>query len=236
MGKIFDINYALQCFGQILGALPITLLITAVAFLAGLAIGLFSALVKIYKIPVLNPIVTFYTSFIRGTPLLVQIYISYYGLPIILSYFNDKYGLAMDISGIPAIYFVYIAYSLNTGAYLTETIRGAIQSIDPGQYEAAYSIGMTNRQTFTRIILPQAFLWMLPNLGNTVISLIKDTSLAFSVTVLEIMGESKLLGSRGLRFFEVYLDAAVIYWITCIFLEIIVHRLEKRMKRKRGMA
>ena len=235
MNKAFDIGYALQCFGEILKALPITVLITAVAFLAGLAIGLFSALVKIYKLPALNWLVTFYTSFIRGTPLLVQIYISYYGLPVILSYFNNKYGLEMNISKIPAIYFVYIAYSLNTGAYLTETIRSAIMAVDPGQYEAAYSIGMTNRQTYTRIILPQAFLWMLPNLGNTFISLIKDTSLAFSVTILEIIGTSKLLGSRNLRYFEVYLDAALIYWMTCILIEIIVNRLEKRMKRKRGI-
>lgn len=236
MGKTFDIGYLIQYFTEILKALPITLLITIVAFSAGLLIGLFSALVKIYKTPVLHRIVSFYTSFIRGTPLLVQIYISYYGLPVILEYFNERYSLNMNISGIPAIYFVFFAYSLNTGAYLTETIRGAIESVDQGQSEAAMSIGMTGFQMLTRIILPQAFLVALPNLGNTMISLLKDTSLAFSVTILEVIGKSKLLGARNLRYFEVFVDAAIIYWMACILIEIVVKRLETRMKRKRGLS
>jgi His/Glu/Gln/Arg/opine family amino acid ABC transporter permease subunit len=236
MGKVFDAGYMVASFGEILKGLPVALLITAVAFSVGLVIGLFSALVKIYKIPVLKRIVAFYVSFFRGTPLLVQLYVSYYGLALLISYLSDLYNWNINIGKIPAIYFALVAFSLNTGAYLTETIRSAIESVDPGQYEAAYSIGMTNRQTFTRIVLPQAFLWVLPNLGNTVISLIKDTSLAFSITVLEIIGVSKVIGSRSLRYTEVFLSAAIIYWITCIVMEILVNRLEKRMRRKRGLA
>ena len=236
MGKAFSFDYMLRFFGTILSALPVTLLITVVAFSAGLLIGLFAALVKIYKTPVLNQLVVFYTSFIRGTPLLVQIYMAYYGLPMLLIYLNNKYSLNMNVSHIPAIYFVFVAYALNTGAYLTETIRAAIESVDAEQYEAAYSIGMTRRQTFTRIILPQSFLWVLPNLGNTFISLIKDTSLAFSVTILELIGMSKRLASGNLRYFEAYLTAALIYWVTCVVIEILVNILEKRMRRRRGLA
>jgi len=192
--------------------------------------------VRIYKVPVLRHIVGFYTSFIRGTPLLVQIYLAYYGLPLMLKALEASYGWRFDISGIPAIYYVYVAYSINTGAYLTETIRGAIEAVDIGQFEAAQSIGMTSQQMYLRIILPQAFLVALPNLGNTIISLIKDTSLAFSVTVIELIAQAKLTAARNLRFFEVYIAAAAIYWLTCIVLEHIVRLAERYAKRKRGLA
>ncbi|MCL2548093.1 MAG: amino acid ABC transporter permease [Symbiobacteriaceae bacterium] len=201
-----------------------------------MVIGFGSALVRIYKVPVLRHIVGFYTSFIRGTPLLVQIYLAYYGLPLMLKALEASYGWRFDISGIPAIYYVYVAYSINTGAYLTETIRGAIEAVDIGQFEAAQSIGMTSQQMYLRIILPQAFLVALPNLGNTIISLIKDTSLAFSVTVIELIAQAKLTAARNLRFFEVYIAAAAIYWLTCIVLEHIVRLAERYAKRKRGLA
>ena len=236
MGNIFDVNFLINSFWVIFRALPTTLAITAVAFFSGLVIGFFAALVRIYKIPVLQRIVSFYTSFIRGTPLLVQIYLSYYGVPILLKMLEAEYGWTMDISSIPAIYYVYVAYALNTGAYLTETIRGAIEAVDPGQFEAAQSIGMTGPQMFRRIVLPQAFLVALPNLGNTIISLVKDTSLAFSVTVVELIAQAKLTAARNLRFFEVYIDAALIYWFSCIAIEFIVKLAEKHMKRKRGLA
>jgi len=235
MGKIFDVNFLYSSFWTILTALPTTLAITAVAFLFGLIIGFFSALVRLYKVPVLRRIVGFYTSFIRGTPLLVQIYMSYYGVPILLKVLEANYGWKIDISAIPAIYYVYVAYSLNTGAYMTETIRGAIEAVDPGQFEASMSIGMTGVQMFRRIILPQAFLVALPNLGNTIISLLKDTSLAFTVTVVEIIAQSKLTAARSLRFFEVYIDAALIYWLSCLFIEFCARLAERHMKRKRGL-
>ena len=235
MGKIFDINFVFSSFWVILRALPTTLLITVVAFFCGLVIGFGSALVRIYKVPVLRRVVGFYTSFIRGTPLLVQIYMSYYGVPLLFKVLQQDYGWNINIAAIPAIYYVYVAYALNTGAYLTETIRGAIEAVDVGQFEAAESIGMTRFQMFRRIILPQAFLVALPNLGNTVISLLKDTSLAFSVSVIEIIAQAKLTAGRNLRFFEVYIDAAAIYWLSCIVIEFFAKRAEKHLKKRRGL-
>ncbi len=234
MGKPFDAKYMINMFGVIFQALPTTILITAVAFAAGLIIGFLCAIIRIYRVPVLRNLVTFYVSAIRGTPLLVQIYLSYYGLPIIIEQLNLSYGLKIDISSIHAIYFVYVAYSLNTGAYLSETIRGAIEAVDKGQWEAAASIGMTGYQTLWRIIIPQAFLIALPNLGNTIISLIKDTSLAFSVSIVELMGQSRIVGARNYRFFEVYIDAAIIYWVFCIIIELVFNRFERLLKRKSG--
>jgi L-cystine transport system permease protein len=230
MGQAFDIEFFFECIGEVFTALPITVLIAVVGFFAGLVIGFFAALAKKYKVPVVRQLVTFYTSFIRGTPLLVQLFLAYFGLPMFL-----KNGWDINIGSIPALYFVFAVYSLNTGAYLTETVRSAIETVDIGQYEAAMSIGMTGRQTFTRIVMPQAFLNVLPNLGNTFISLLKDTSLAFSITVMELIGTAKFVSSRNLRFFEAYVAAALIYWLTCIVCEIIVARLEKLMRRKRGL-
>ena len=127
---------------------------------------------------------------------------------------------------------MFIAYSLNAGAYLTESIRAAIQAIDKGQMEAAQSVGMTMSQAMIRIILPQAAKISLPVFANFFIGLLKDTSLAFTAAVPEIMGQAKIQAGRASRFFEAYIDAALIYWIICIILERILAVIEKRNKEK----
>lgn len=215
---------------EIIKFIPVTLKITVVSILIAVLIALLSALIRINKIPVLNKITGFYISFVRGTPLLVQIYLSYYGLPKLLDYINLRYGTEIDISSISAISYVYIAFSLNVGAYLSETFRAAILSVDKGQWEAALAVGMTKTKAFVRIILPQAFVIALPNLGNTVISLVKDTSLAFIISVVEMMGQAKIIGAQGLNFFEVYIVVALLYWIICIIIERSVNLWEKKLR------
>jgi len=131
---------------EIIKFIPVTLKITAVSMLFALIIALTVAIIRIYKLPVLKELAVFYVSFIRGTPLLVQIYLSYYGFPKIFDYINLKYGYNIDISMVPAIIFVYVAFSLNVGAYLSETFRASILSVDKGQSEAAQALGMTKLQ------------------------------------------------------------------------------------------
>jgi L-cystine transport system permease protein len=176
-----------------------------------------------------------YVSAMRGTPLLVQIYLSYYGLPKLLNYLGDRYGWSIDVSSIPAIAFIYLAFTLNVGAYASEIIRASISAIDRGQMEAALSVGMTRWQGLRRIVLPQAFAIALPGLGNSLIALLKDSSLAFLVSVVELMGEAKIQGARGLQFFEVYLVAALVYWVVCIAIERGVAVLERRVRRHEGL-
>lgn len=197
MGRIFDVSFVYLYLDDIVKGAPVALLITVVSFFSGILIGLFAALAKIHKLPVLSQIVTFYTSFTRGTPLLVQLFLLYYGLPIVSEALNAQFGWGLDVRGVPALAYALVVFSLNTGAYLTETVRGAIEAVDIGQYEAAQSIGMSGFQTHTRIVLPQAFLVALPNLGNTVIALLKDTSLAYVITVMEIMGSARRVGGRA---------------------------------------
>ncbi|MBN1469635.1 MAG: amino acid ABC transporter permease [Fusobacteriaceae bacterium] len=219
---------------EIIKFIPVTLNITVVSIIFAFIIALTTALIRINKIPFLNGIVKFYVSFTRGTPLLVQIYLSYYGLPKFLDYINMRYNKEIDIAAVPAILFVYIAFSFNVGAYLSETFRAAILSVEKGQIEGALSLGMTKFQSMIRIVLPQAFVYALPNLGNTIISLIKDTSLAFIISVVEMMGQAKIIGAQGLNFFEVYIVVAFLYWIICILVEKIVSILENRLRKFEG--
>ena len=235
--KLFDIEFLLTSIPEILQQLPVTLLITLVAMVAGLLIGAIVALIRIYQVPVLKQLAGLYVSFIRGTPLLIQIYLSYYGLPIVMQYINLYLGTNINVNGIAPIIFIFITYSLNEGAYGSETIRGAIQAVDKGQFEAAHSIGMTGFQTMRRIVIPEALKIALPNLGNSLLGLIKGTSLAFSISVVDIVAAADLIGARSYRFFEVYIVVALIYWITCSILSALVNLLEKRLKvSERGVA
>ncbi|BDG09842.1 amino acid ABC transporter permease [Anaeromyxobacter paludicola] len=235
MQPLLDFGFMWEVVPDLLRVVPLTLQITAVSLALALLVGLATALIRIYRTPVLSQLAAVYVSFIRGTPLLVQIYLAYYGLPKLLAWLGERYGWNVDVAGIPAITFIYFAFTLNVGAYSSESIRAAIQAIDKGQLEAALSIGMTPWQGMRRIVLPQALAVALPSIGNTAISLVKDTSLAFLVSVVELMGEAKILGARGLQFFEVYIVVALIYWVICIGIERVVAVLERRVRRFEGM-
>jgi His/Glu/Gln/Arg/opine family amino acid ABC transporter permease subunit len=234
MPTLFDYEFMAAAVPELLAAVPLTLQISAVSLLLALLVGLATALVRIYAVPGLKQLAALYVSFTRGTPLLVQIYLSYYGLPKVLDFLQGRYGWSLDVSGIPAIAYIYFAFTFNVGAYSSETIRAAILAVDKGQMEAALSIGMTRLQAMRRIVLPQALAVALPSFGNTAIALVKDTSLAFLVSVIELMGRAKIIGARGLQFFEVYIVVALIYWAICLVIERLVAALEVRVRRFEG--
>jgi His/Glu/Gln/Arg/opine family amino acid ABC transporter permease subunit len=220
---------------QLLETVPTVLLITIVGFSVGLVIGLGAALVKIHRIPVLRQIIAMYISFFRGTPLLVQLFIPFFGIPVIIIELNYAFGWSLNVRSITPIHYALVVISLNTGAYLTEAVRSALESVHKGQIEAAYSIGMSGWQTVRRIIIPQAFLVALPNLGNTIIMLVKDTSLVFTITVVEVLSRARWLATEHARPFEAYIGAATVYWAICLIVEFLVKTLEKTMKRRRGL-
>ena len=234
MGKIFDFQFMVKIIPSILRGIPYTIGIAVIGFGFGLILGLFGALFRIYRTPVLHRLTGVYVSFIRGTPLVVQILLIYYAFPILLKVINQQFGTNFNVSWIPAVIFMFVAYSLNAGAYLTESIRASILAIDKGQMEAALSVGMSMRQAMVRIVLPQAARISLPIFANFFIGLLKDTSLAFTAAVPEIMGQAKIQAGRASRFFEAYIDAALIYWIICFILERIVARIEKKKKEETG--
>lgn len=226
--KIFDPATMVEAFPRILQALPITLELTIVSAIFGLLLGFALAIVKIEKTKVFSPICSFFVSFMRGTPQLVQLFLAYYGLPLVMKEINALLGTSINVNKIPAIVYAFVAFSLNEAAYFSENIRSAILSVDRKEIEAAKSIGMTNTQTMLRIILPEAIVVAIPNIGNSIIGLLKGTSLAFTVTIMDVMGAAKVIAGRNLRYFEVYIVVSVIYWICSLVIEQIVKFIEKK--------
>jgi His/Glu/Gln/Arg/opine family amino acid ABC transporter permease subunit len=235
MSQFLDYGFMLETLPRIAAFIPVTLNLTVVSMAIALVIGFVTALVRLYRVPLARQLATFYISFIRGTPLLVQMYLAYYGIPKALDYLAEQTSWSLNVSGIPTLVFVYFSLSLNVGAYLSETIRAAIEAVDKGQMEASLSVGMTRWQGLYRIVLPQAVTIALPNFGNTLISMLKDTSLAFMISVVEMMGEAKLLGARSLQFFEVYIVVALLYWGVCVVIERGLSALEGRITRHKGL-
>ena len=185
----------------------------------GLALGFMLAMMRLSRFLPLSLLSRFYVSIFRGTPLIAQLFMIYYGLP--------QFGIELD--PMPA---ALIGLSLNTAAYTSETLRAAISSIEKGQWEAAASIGMTRWQTLYRVILPQAGRTALPPLGNSFIGLVKDTSLAATIQVPELFRQAQLVTSRTLEVFTMYLAASLIYWIMATLLSALQNRLEAHVNRQ----
>ena len=194
--KLFDFELVFSQIPTILSALPVTLELTLIATLIGYLLGLGLALIKLKRVPVLRQLAAVYISVIRGTPILVQLYVTYYGIPLILKWHNMNYGTNYNINAIPAILFAVVALGLNQSAFDAEVIRASIKSVDKGQIEAAKSMGMSGFQILGRVTLPQAIVVALPSLGNSLISLIKGTSLAFTVAVVDLTAQGRILAGR----------------------------------------
>ena len=180
-------------------------------------IALITALVQVANIKVLKQIARFYVWIIRGTPLLVQLFVVFFGLP----------SLGIIVDAFPSAVFVF---SINTGAYASETIRAAIESIPEGQMEAGYCVGMTYMQIMRRIILPQALRTAFPPLSNSLISLVKDTSLAASITITEMFMVAQRVAARTYETFALYCEVALIYLIFCTVLTKLQTICEKKLK------
>jgi cystine transport system permease protein len=200
--------------GAITGTIPVAL----ASFGLGLVLALLVALMRLSRNRVLSAVARVYISVIRGTPLLVQLFVIFYGLP----------SIGITISPWPS---AIIAFSLNVGGYAAEVIRAAILSVPKGQWEAGHTIGMSRRQSLVRIILPQAARVSVPPLSNTFISLVKDTSLASLILVTELFRQAQQVAAFSQEFMLLYLEAAVVYWVICLVLAGGQSALEKRLDR-----
>ena len=195
-----------------------TVLLSLGGMFFGVLLGFALAMMRLSRLWPLRIISRIYVSFIRGTPLLVQLFMIYYGLP----------QLGIELDPIPS---ALIGFSLNMAAYLSEILRAAIGSIDRGQWEAAASIGMSQSQTLRRVILPQAARTALPPMGNSFISLVKDTSLAATIQVPELFRQAQLITARTFEIFALYLTVALIYWVLATGLSWAQNRMEQRVNR-----
>jgi len=211
------INIAIESFPILMKGLGVTLFLTLIAMILGTILGVFLALGKIYGNKYFRWLSTGYIAVLRGTPLLAQLFILYFGLP--------PYGIKLS-----AITVALIGFTLNSGAYQAEYLRGSIQSIGSGQIKSAYSIGMTKWQGIFYIILPQAFRRVIPAWTNEFIYLLKYTSLAYMIGAPELMGNAKFIASRNYEFFKVYLIVALIYFIIVMILTEFFGWVERKVK------
>lgn len=232
---ILDYNFFQQAGPLVVQALPMTLLLTFVPVTVGLVLGFILALFKIKKIPVLSQLTDIYLSIFRGVPLLLMLFIAYYGLPKLINFlFFDGLRVASP-NKIPGVLAALLMLTLHSAAYLCEIVRGALNSVDMKQMEAAHAIGMTKYQAYTRIIIPQAIVVCMPNYFNFVLGLLKKTSLVFTISVMDIMTAAKIVAEEGYRFIEAYMLVGAIYIVSSFIFYTIFHKIELHARRQMGM-
>ena len=215
---MFKVSYFMEVLPIIASKVNITFQLTIAATVFALIVGVIIAIIGYYKVPVFYQFTRLYVSIMRGTLVVAQLYFFYYGVAL----------YSAVVRNMTPLIAVAVVMSLNMGAFMSESIRGALLSVDEGQKEAAYSLGMTNFQLITRIIIPQAVRIALPPLFNDIINLIKMTSLAFMLGVPDIMGAAKIEGARTFRYFEIYAAVMLVYWIIILLLGFIHKVLEKK--------
>lgn len=224
----FSFKRVFEYLPQLLSHLHITLIIASAGLVFGLILGTLIAAVRLFNIPVLKQIAIVYISFIRAVPVNIQLFIVYFGFPALLSPLFLPLGI--DINQAEPIYFVIATYAFSSAAFLSVMIAASIEAVDKGQSEAAHTVGMSRFQMFRRIISPQAFQIAIPELGNTVVSTLKDTSLAFTVGIIDMVGAIASIAARTRHSLEGYVGAAIIYFVLCSLLEKGFSHAEKKYK------
>ena len=215
------ITELIDSFGKLfMAGLKIAIPLTLASFSTGLLIAFLVALVQIAKIPVLRFLMRVYVWIIRCTPMIVQLFIVYFGLPSIGIRFSSFTS-------------AWIVMSLSVGAYCSETVRAAIESVPIGQLEACYCDGLTFWQAMIHVIVPQALRTAFPPLSNSIIGLVKDTSLAYNVALVEVLATAQRIASRTYDYFWLYLEAGLIYLIFCSVLTVVQRKAEAALERRR---
>lgn len=216
-----EVNGIIKVMVAIMRALPTTLLLSFIILILSLSIAIVMAFCEFFHIKGTIGFIKMYTSFFRGTPLVAQLFFFYFGLPNIIP-------SMISITGFTA---AVITMSLNNSAYMKEAIRGALLSVNIGQLEAGRSLGYTEKQVITHIIVPQATRIAIPALANSFVDILKGTSMAFTVGVVEITAATQLYSASTLRYFEGYSGLIFVYWILVIILEKTLKMFEKKLNR-----
>ena len=229
---LLDFSYLVKTFWLCVKAIPVTLEITIVSLALAVIPAILIALARIHRVRVLDVVCRVFVSFIRGTPIVLQILIVYSIMPSLLNSLVKAVGWQVNVFEINPVIYAFVVFGINSTATLSEVFRSAISSIDKGQLEAALSIGDTRFQAFRRVVFPQAVVSALPNLCSTTVILIKNTSLAFMMTVREITAVAKIEAAYGYNYVESYIDIFIIYIAVCLAVEFIFRKIERRVVYK----
>lgn len=223
MDKYFDPIYITDSIPKLLPYIKVTFMVVGLSVLLGTLLGFILAVAKIRKGKIAKKIADGYTTALRCTPSIVLLFLTYYGIPAIAK------GFGIDLDDVDKTVFVVIAFSLMFAAAMCEVIRTSYESIDKGQFEAAISVGLSDVQAYVTIILPQAFVVALPNIGNSLLALIKEGALAYTIGLIDIMGKANLIIAANLNAhaLEIYIGLSIIYWVISIIIEQLFLKLEK---------
>ena len=227
----FDFLFMAKTFLAALKAIPVTLEITIAALIIAVPAAFLMALFIIYRVKVLKQLSVLYISFFRGTPIVLQILIVYSLFPSLLNAFVKARGWDINIFDVNPIIYAFIVFGLNNAAQLAELFRSSILAVSSEQMEAALSCGLTPVQSYIRIIIPQALVTALPNLCNLIVILIKNTSLAFMMTVKDITAVARIEASYSYNYVEAYLDIFLLYIVICALIQLLFARLEHSVKK-----
>lgn len=233
---IINFRFIAESIPKLFGAIPITLLMAFASAVIGWLLGLGIALIRKNKVPVLSQIFAVYVSFLRGVPMIILLYISYYALPNVIYSYGVSIGREINVDSVPAVAYAIIALVLEQSAYASEIFRSSLAAVDEGQMEAAYSVGMTKTQALARIVLPQAMAIALPNLSGLFLGLVKGTSLAYYVGVYEITATANLLAMPALNFIEAYIMTTIIYEVISFIFNKVFRVVENNLKKFRAVA
>lgn len=230
---MIDFGFIFEALPQIGKAIPVTLFMAICAAGLGWIMGIFIAMIRKDRVPVLSQIAGVFVSFMRGVPLVILLYIAYYALPIFVYNYAQHNGIDFNLNAVPPIFYALIALTLDQAAYSSEIFRSALTAVDEGQMEASYSVGMTKSQAMIRIILPQAMAIAIPNLSGLFLGLVKGTALAYYVGVKEITATANLLALPALNFVEAYVMTTIIYELISFLSNKTFTVAENRLKRFR---
>lgn len=216
---MFDFTYALRILPKMLAYLKTTLLLASVSMIIGLVIAIILSILLNQNNKVLNKVIGVYISFFRGTPIIAQLFLVYLGFVQVIPALKSMTNIQAAI----------IVFSLASSAFMTETIRGAIASVDKGQMEASLSVGMSYGTSMRRIVFPQAIRMAIPSLSNTFINLVKDSSVAFTIGVTEMIAAAQMEATSSWKYLEAFVDIIIVYWILVSILTYLQKILERRL-------
>lgn len=215
----FDTQYMMSLYPLLISAIDTTLYIAIVSLVFTVILGAVISVIRFFKVKILHQILGVYISFFRATPILAQLFFLSFGIPQVIPVFKNITPITATI----------ITLSLNMSAYMAENFRAALESVDEGQFEACYSLGMNKIQAMIRIIIPQAIKSSIPSIGNNFIMLIKSSSLGFTVGVIDILAQAKIASATTFKFFEAYFAVMMMYWVLVIIFEQIQKKFENKI-------
>lgn len=214
-----DFQFMLDDTPTILKGLPTTLALTFWSLLMALALACVFGAVINARVPVLRPVVIALNTFIKGIPQIVQLLFFYYGAPMVSRFFDGFLGYQDDPRHPPYFLAAVIALGLNFGAYMTDVVIASVSAVNRGQLEACLSVGMSRRQAWRRVVLPQVVVVSIPDMTNYLVWLLKATSVASIVGVVELLAAARISASDSYLYMEAYVVAALVYWLVCIAIE-----------------